>query len=283
MAVQHGSLFIIQKPNDQWRKFYVDRKVIVGQSQSTYLHLNFTVENLSNKMSKKCSIKLSPLFSIDGDETGSALFFRKCGDSCQLDSVTRTELSVSDCRFEEETRFPGSSFLDWINRFALPNPNAASGGSEDEEDGEGSEPERGDLPQKILPSSTTTSRTSEDFDINFDADSVGAGLLPDEGPSASSGAAGNAGIDPFEYDYEENHREEVGGGSTILKDILGEGRKRRRRTAPHRRPQLGDIDSSWSHHLDEEFNVNEKDELPRTTSPHICFTSGDAASTTTCK
>ena len=48
-----------------------------------------------------------PLAEILCRPEGSALFFRKCGDSCELDAVTRTELVVSDCRFESQNRFPG--------------------------------------------------------------------------------------------------------------------------------------------------------------------------------
>ena len=198
------------------------------------------------------------LIRLMDDETGSALFFRKCGDSCQLDSVTRTELSVLDCRFEPQTKFPGN-FLDWINRFHPP----ASGGDDGDD---GSEPERGDLPQKI----PTASPSPSDFDADFDYES--ASSLPGEqqpGPSSSGGIA------PFEYDYEENHRQEKEEASSAS----ASSRRKRQQSRP-----FGDIDSILSHHLDpdEQLQVNEKDELPRTTSPHICFSS-HLSTTTTCK
>ena len=59
-----------------------------------------------------------PLAEILCRPEGSALFFRKCGDSCELDAVTRTELVVSDCRFESQNRFPGqfpTFALHWLH------------------------------------------------------------------------------------------------------------------------------------------------------------------------
>ena len=55
-----------------------------------------------------------PLAEILCRPEGSALFFQKCGDTCELDSVTRTELVVSDCRFESQNRFPGQFSINWI-------------------------------------------------------------------------------------------------------------------------------------------------------------------------
>lgn len=187
---------------------------------------------------------------------GSALFFRKCTDSCELDAVTRTELSVSDCRFEPQSRLP-VNFLDWINRFALTNINSGkTAGNGDEE----SEPERGDLPQKF------PTHENDPFHLDNGQTDQTESLLP--GQSGSSPAPG---VDPFDYDYDENHRLDG------IQEI--ERRRKKRQTVPLL-VDLPPVDP-LQQFVDDEFEIAEKADLPYTTSPHICFSSY-STSTTTC-
>ena len=135
-----------------------------------------------------------PVAEIFCRPEGSALFFRKCGPSCQLGSVTRTELAVYDCRFEDRSALP-ENVLEWINRFGMPSGSSLSGMDDDE-----SEPERGDLPRK----------TPEDE--------------PDDG-------AGHH--DSLDYDYEANHRHEYesnsgDSGNSIIPPDLRPGSVRKR-------------------------------------------------------
>lgn len=183
---------------------------------------------------------------------GSALFFRKCSDSCELDAVTRTELSVSDCRFEPQSRLP-VNFLDWINRFALTNINGGKTAGEEE-----SEPERGDLPQKYP--------TQENDPFHLRNSETDESLLPGQ-----SGSSPTPGVDPFDYDYDENHR--LDGIAEV------ERRRKKRQTVP----LLVDLPpvQPVQQFVDDEFEIAEKADLPYTTSPHICFSSY-STSTTTC-
>jgi hypothetical protein len=187
---------------------------------------------------------------------GSALFFRKCGDTCELDAVARTELSVSDCRFEPQSRLP-VNFLDWINRFALTNANSgkpASGVDEDQ-----SEPERGDLPQKIPIQSSKSQDQFHPTDVETDDN-----LLPGQSGSSPSAVA------PYEYDYDENHRQDE------VEEI--ERRRKKRQLIP----LMDDsVQLPPSIAIDDEFEIAEKADLPYTSSPHICFSSY-SSSTTTC-
>lgn len=188
---------------------------------------------------------------------GSALFFRKCGDTCELDAVARTELSVSDCRFEPQSRLP-VNFLDWINRFALTNANSgkAAGGVDDDL----SEPERGDLPQKIPIQPSGSQEQFNPTDVEADDN-----LLRGQSGSSPSGVA------PYEYDYDENHRQDDG-----VEEI--ERRRKRRQSIP----LMDDlVQSPPALSIDDEFEIAEKAELPFTSSPHICFSSY-SSSTTTC-
>uniref|UniRef100_A0A0P6GLD0 Uncharacterized protein n=1 Tax=Daphnia magna TaxID=35525 RepID=A0A0P6GLD0_9CRUS len=188
---------------------------------------------------------------------GSALFFRKCGDTCELDAVARTELSVSDCRFEPQSRLP-VHFIDWINRFALTNVNGGKGS--DGMDDDLSEPERGDLPQKI-PVQTS------DFEDQFNPSDVETDetLLPGQSGSPPSGVA------PYEYDYDENHRQD-----DALQEI--ERRRKKRQSIPLM-DDAGQLPPTLQ--IDDEFEIAEKADLPYTSSPHICFSSY-SSSTTTC-
>ena len=194
---------------------------------------------------------------------GSALFFRKCGDSCELDAVTRTELSVSDCRFEPQSRLP-VNFLDWINRFALTNAN--SGGKTGDED-DLSEPERGDLPQKIPPVPTQSSGDRDEGE-QFQPTDV---ETEDLGPINQSGSP--SGIAPYDYDYEENHRQDV---VEEEEQVVRTKRRRKRQSVP-----IMDVQPPRQFDPIDEFEIAEKADLPYTSSPHICFSSY-SSSTTTC-
>jgi hypothetical protein len=187
---------------------------------------------------------------------GSALFFRKCGDTCELDAVARTELSVSDCRFEPQSRLP-VNFLDWINRFALTNANSGktAGGVDDDL----SEPERGDLPQKIPIQPSGSQDQFHPTDVETDDN-----LLPGQSGSSPSGVA------PYEYDYDENHRQDE------VEEI--ERRRKKRQLIPI---MDDSVQLPPSAAIDDEFEIAEKADLPYTSSPHICFSSY-SSSTTTC-
>ena len=191
---------------------------------------------------------------------GSALFFRKCGDSCELDAVTRTELSVTDCRFEPQFRLP-VNFLELMNRFALTHINSGKG-SMDGDDDDLSEPERGDLPQKVP--AQAVGHVEEETDPLADIETVDDTLFPDQ-----SGSYSSSGVAPYEYDYDENHRQDT---------ILPERQKRQIV------PLMADDDGLGLHHrhFDDELEIAERADLPHTSSPHICFSSY-SSSTTTCK
>lgn len=90
---------------------------------------------------KAGGVKESPLAEILCRPEGSALFFHKCGDTCDLDADTQTELTISECRFEAESELPeGGDYIRHINRF---------GGSFTRvENVKSSGPERGDVPKK---------------------------------------------------------------------------------------------------------------------------------------
>ncbi len=194
---------------------------------------------------------------------GSALFFRKCGDSCELDAVTRTELSVSDCRFEPQSRLP-VNFLDWINRFALTNANSGGKAAIDDDL---SEPERGDLPQKI-PSQPSGHEDGEQFEPTD---------VETEDLSGGQSGSSPSGIAPYDYDYEENHRP-VSQGTGSQEPVSQEVVRRRKRQSV---PIIDDsIQLPPQQQLDE-FEIAEKADLPYTSSPHICFSSY-SSSTTTC-
>lgn len=198
---------------------------------------------------------------------GSALFFRKCGDSCELDAVTRTELTVSDCRFEAQSKLP-VNFLDWINRFALSGGKSGSASGDIDDDDDLSQPERGDLPQKVsTPSPNDVKEESDPFHL-VDVEPE-ENLLPDQSGASSSGVA------PYEYDYDENHRQSSG-------DFIGqEIERRRRRKRRQSVPLLVDLPVVQPQQFDDEFEIAEKADLPYTSSPHICFSSY-SSSTTTC-
>ncbi|KAI9552709.1 Major facilitator superfamily domain-containing protein 6-A [Daphnia sinensis] len=187
---------------------------------------------------------------------GSALFFRKCGDTCELDAVARTELSVSDCRFEPQSRLP-VHFIDWINRFALTNINGGKGS--DGADDDLSEPERGDLPQKIPVQPSGFEDQFHPSDVETDET-----LLPGQSGNPPSGVA------PYEYDYDENHR---------LDDVQEIERRRRKRQSIPLMDDAGQLPPALQ--IDDEFEIAEKADLPYTSSPHICFSSY-SSSTTTC-
>lgn len=189
---------------------------------------------------------------------GSALFFTKCGDTCELDAVARTELSVSDCRFEPQSRLP-VHFIDWINRFALTNVNGGKGS--DGMDDDLSEPERGDLPQKIPVQTSGFEDQFNPSDVETDET-----LLPGQSGSPPSGVA------PYEYDYDENHRQD-----DALQEI--ERRRKKRQSIPLM-DDAGQLPPTLQ--IDDEFEIAEKADLPYTSSPHICFSSY-SSSTTTCK
>lgn len=146
-----------------------------------------------------------PVAEIFCRPEGSALFFRKCGPSCHLESVTRTELAVYDCRFEDKSTLP-DNVLEWINRFGVPTGSSLNGIDDDE-----SEPERGDLPRKF----------PDDEFIR----------QPDAGK-----------LDPLDYDYEENHRSEYDSDKSdnIIGDDLSRKRRHSRREADEPRFQ-GDL------------------------------------------
>ena len=87
--------------------------------------------------------KESPLAEILCRPEGSALFFRKCGDTCDLDAARQTELTISDCHFEAESELPGAgNYVTLVNKFG-----AGFIDSGETESGN-SQPERGDLPDK---------------------------------------------------------------------------------------------------------------------------------------
>ena len=84
----------------------------------------------------------SPLAEILCRPEGSALFFRKCGETCDLDAATQTELTISECRFEDESELPGGgNYVRLVNHFG---PGFIDATAEPDL----SEPERGDLPKK---------------------------------------------------------------------------------------------------------------------------------------
>lgn len=153
------------------------------------------IPRLSGRFSDSSPVE-EPVAEIFCRPEGSALFFRKCGPSCHLSSVTRTELAVYDCRFEDRSALP-ENVLEWINRFGMPSGSSLSGMDDDE-----SEPERGDLPRKM----------PEDE------------AQPDDGTSQP---------DSLDYDYEANHRHEYesnsesSANSLIPSDLRPNGVKKR--------------------------------------------------------
>ena len=162
------------------------------------------------------------------------------------------------------------------------NPNVAGGGI-DGVGSDNSEPERGDLPQKSSPSPPPQPPASDE---DGDEDDI----LPASRPSAAGG------IDPYEYDYEENHRLDAaaerqvnddGGDDDAPLTAAGVSKKRRKRSTNEDDDydhQLGGGGvNSLSHHLEGvELEMAEQSELPYISSPHICF-STTILSTTTCK
>jgi len=216
--------------------------------------------------------KESPLAEILCRPEGSALFFRKCGDTCDLDAARQTELTISDCRFEAESELPGAgNYVTLVNKFG-----AGFIDSGETESGN-SQPERGDLPDKadtskpqevvalagvaapppppppplLLPSSGEASGQpdqTEDYPVtDYDAFNLDAN---------------NASSEPYDqYDYDRNHPEME--------------RSRRRRNDAG---DASDADDAYQYE-NSNNNPDEKELPPGGSSPHICF-SRDQSSTT---
>ena len=173
---------------------------------------------------------------------GSVLFFRQCGTSCDLDTTVRTELVISDCRFEALSKLPARNWLNWINHVPLPDPSV----------NDSSEPERGDLPQKVVDQPPEGSSSNEP-EAGQSQETEGQWAQEGSNPVGDTNVAQQS-IDPYDADYDDEPLD-YPASSRIRRQDQGKNEDYEAETeSPH-----------------QSFNYR--------SSPHICFSSHSAATT----